>query len=105
MERKPRRRIQTSFSEEEYLRLKKKADEAGLAVPVFLRQAADAMGVRAALNADVPVLIHEVRAAGASLAKLVKIAEDGGMLEAEDLRKALADSRAAEKKIFRAYLR
>ena len=105
MERKPRRRVQTSFTEEEYRGLKKKADMAGLTVSAFLRQAAFAVEPGAVLSADVPVLIHEVRAAGASLAKLVKIAEDGGMLEAEDLRKALADSRAAEKKIFRAYLR
>ncbi len=105
MGRRRIRNVEAAFTEEEYRHLVEKAEKSGLTRAAFLRQAADAMGVRAALNADVPVLIHEVRAAGEGLAKLVKIAEDGGMLETEDLRKALADCRAAEETIVRAYLR
>ena len=53
--------------------------------------------------ADVPVLIMEVRKVGSSLNQILKIAEAKRLLDASEIRIALAENRAVEKMISKAY--
>ena len=67
------------------------------------RKAVAGTEVKEAPPADVPVLIMEVRKVGSSLNQILKIAEAKRLMDASEIRIALAENRAVEKMISKAY--
>ncbi len=97
------RRVEVLFTASEYSDLKKKADKAGLPAGAFIRMSVANREVREAPKADVAALIREVRRAGAMMEQLIKNMGGRNAPGAEELNRALAENRAAEKMIADAY--
>ena len=96
--------FQLWLTRDEHRDLVGKAKKAGLPISAFLRQAVAGQEVLEAPPADIPALIREVRQVRSCLERLLKAAESGGMPEeASELRRALAENRALEKRILGAY--
>ncbi len=69
----------------------------------FIRQCISGAAIREAPSVDVPRLIHEVRKVGASLNRILIIANARGLLEVPELRKAMERNRELEVRIVDAY--
>jgi hypothetical protein len=95
-------RFELRLSREEFSDLTKKARKAKLSTAGFVRRAIRGQEVKAAPEADVPVLLQEVRRVGRDLDQLCKAAAQGSA-EEQQLQAALAENRAVAKQIIRAY--
>ena len=96
-------RFEVRLTKDEYYDLTRKARKAGLTTGAFVRMAVAGQVIREAPSADVPELIREVRRVGHNIDQILKIANNKGLLEVPDLRKALEENRAVEKMIASAY--
>ena len=91
------------LTKSEFTDLTRKARKAGLSTAAFVRNAVAGTEVKEAPPVDVPVLIMEVRKVGSSLNQILKIAEARRLMDASEIRIALAENRAVEKMISKAY--
>ena len=96
-------RISVWMSAREYGNVAEKAGKAGIPMAEYLRRSAAGVRIREAPDADLPVLILEMRKSAEGLERLLKYAVNGGLPVADDLAKAVAENRAAERKIAEAY--
>ena len=69
----------------------------------FIRQCISGAAIREAPSVDVPKLIYEVRRVGASLNRILIIANARGLLEVSELRRALERNRELEVRIVDTY--
>ena len=92
------------LTKDEYYDLTKKARKAGLTTASFVRKAVANAEVKEGPNADVPMLIREVRRVGYNINEILKIAHTKEFIDAPALKKALDDNREVEKKIMEAYM-
>ena len=96
--------IHFMVTEDEYAGYRKKAETAGLPVAEFIREAAAGSEVRGAPEAEVALLIAEVRRMGAYMEDLLMIAGKAGLQdETEMIRAALEENRTVEKRLLEAY--
>lgn len=91
------------LSDEELADLNEKASKVRGSRERFIRQCISSAVIREAPSVDVPRLIHEVRRVGASLNRILVIANAKGLLEVPELRKALERNREIEVRIVDAY--
>ena len=91
------------LSDEELADLNEKASKIRGSRERFIRQCISGAVIREAPSVDVPRLIHEVRRVGASLNRILIIANARGLLEVPELRKALQRNREIEVRIVDAY--
>ncbi len=91
------------LSDEELADLNEKASKVRGSRERFIRQCISGAVIREAPSVDVPRLIHEVRRVGASLNRILVIANAKGLLEVPELRKALERNREIEVRIVDAY--
>lgn len=91
------------LSDEELADLNEKASKVRGSREKFIRQCISGAVIREAPPVDVPRLIHEVRRVGASLNRILVIANAKGLLEVPELRKALERNREIEVRIVDAY--
>ncbi len=96
-------RFEMRLTKSEFAALTRKARKAGLSTAAFVRKAVAGTEVKEAPPVDVPVLIMEVRKVGSSLNQILKIAEARRLMDASEIRIALAENRAVEKMISKAY--
>ena len=96
-------RFEMRLTKSEFTDLTRKARKAGLSTAAFVRKAVTGTEVKEAPPVDVPVLIMEVRKVGSSLNQILKIAEAKRLMDASEIRIALAENRAVEKMIGKAY--
>ncbi len=96
-------RFEVRLTKDEYSSLTKKARKAGLSTGAFVRMSVAGQVIREAPGADVPVLISEVRRVGSFFEQILRNADSRGLPQPADLRKAMEENRAVEKKILRAY--
>ena len=96
-------RFEMRLTKSEFADLTRKARKAGLSTAAFVRKAVAGTEVKEAPPVDVPVLIMEVRKVGSSLNQILKIAEAKRLMDASEIRIALAENRAVEKMISKAY--
>ena len=96
-------RFEMRLTKSEFTDLTRKARKAGLSTAAFVRKAVAGTEVKEAPPVDVPVLIMEVRKVGSSLNQILKIAEARRLMDASEIRIALAENRAVEKMISKAY--
>ena len=91
------------LSDEELADLNEKVSRVRDSRERFIRQCISGAVIREAPSVDVPKLIHEVRRVGASLNRILIIANARGLLEVPELRKALERNREMEVRIVDAY--
>lgn len=96
-------RINVWLSDEELADLNEKVSRVRGSRERFIRQCISGAVIREAPPVDVPRLIHEVRRVGASLNRILVIANAKGLLEVPELRKALERNREIEVRIVDAY--
>lgn len=96
-------RINVWLSDEELADLNEKVSRVRGSRERFIRQCFSGAVIREAPPVDVPRLIHEVRRVGASLNRILVIANAKGLLEVPELRKALERNREIEVRIVDAY--
>lgn len=96
-------RINVWLSDEELADLNEKVSRASGSREKFIRQCISGAAIREAPSVDVPRLIHEVRRVGASLNRILIIANAKGLLEVPELRRALERNRELEVRIVDAY--
>ena len=92
--------MKVRFTKTELDALTKKARKSGLSREGYCRRVLNGTEVK---EADVPVLIQEVRRVGNNLNQIMKRANALGLLDVPQLRKALEDNRAVEKLIADTY--
>ena len=91
------------LSDEELADLNEKTGRAGGSRERFIRACISGAVIREAPPVDVPRLIQEVRRVGASLNRILIIANARGLLEVPELRRALERNREVEVRIVDAY--
>ncbi len=96
-------RINICLSDEELADLNERVRRAGGSRERFIRQCISGVAIREAPSVDVPKLIYEVRRVGASLNRILIIANARGLLEVPELRRALQRNRELEVRIVDAY--
>lgn len=101
--RKRNCRVEIYFTRNELDNLTKKARKAGLSREGYCRHVLNGSVVKEAPPADLPELIREVRRVGSNIDQIRRIAHARGLLEVPQLRKALEENRAVEKKIMETY--
>ena len=80
------------LSPKEKAELQRKAAEAGLNCSEFIRRKVMSAEVKKAPEADVPLLIRDVRRVGFKLENLLKTANTTHVLDAPELRRVLAET-------------
>lgn len=93
--------IYLSSSENE--KLTEKANKAGLSKGAFLRKQIDDCVIKEAPNADIPILIRDIRRVGTNVNQLLKQVNTTHLLDAPQMRKVLAEAWLAEKAIVDAF--
>lgn len=83
--------------------LAEKAARAGLSKAAFLRKQIDDCVIKEAPNADIPILIRDIRRAGTNVNQLLKQVYTTHLLDAPQMRKVLAEAWLAEKAIVDAF--
>ena len=96
-------RINVWLSDEELADLNEKVSRVRGSRERFIRQCISGATIREAPSVDVPKLIYEVRRVGASLNRILIIANAKGLLEVPELRRALERNRELEVRIVDAY--
>ena len=96
-------RFELRLTKDEFTDLTKKARKAGLTTAAFVRLAVAGKDILEAPPADVPLLIREVRRVGSNINQLLVIANTRGVLNIQELNKALAENRKVEKMISESY--
>lgn len=96
-------RFELRLTKDEFTDLTKKARKAGLTTAAFVRLAVAGKDILEAPPADVPLLIREVRRVGSNINQLLVIANTRGVLNIQELNKALAENRKVEKMISEFY--
>lgn len=96
-------RFELRLTKDEFTDLTKKARKAGLTTAAFVRLAVAGKDIMEAPSADVPLLIREVRRVGSNINQLLVIANTRGVLNIQELNKALAENRKVEKMISESY--
>ena len=96
-------RINVWLSDEELADLNEKVSRVRGSRERFIRQCINGAAIREAPSVDVPKLIYEVRRVGASLNRILIIANARGLLEVPELRRALERNRELEVRIVDAY--
>lgn len=91
------------FTKAEMETLTKKARKSGYSREGYCRTVLNGSEVKEAPNVDVPILIREVRRVGYNIEQLLRLANSKGLIDVPQLRKALEENRACEKKIVAAY--
>ena len=94
--------IHIYLTEQEYRDMQEKAERAGMSMGSLVRKAVSGIEICEAPNANVPVLIREMRRVGSALEQLLV---DGayGKEDREKLKQVLEANREAEKKIVKAF--
>ena len=93
--------IYLSSSENE--KLTEKANKSGLSKAAFLRKQIDDCVIKEAPNADIPILIRDIRRVGTNVNQLLKQVYATHLLDAPQMRKVLAEAWLAEKAIVDAF--
>ena len=96
-------RINVWLSDEELADLNEKVSRVRGSRERFIRQCINGAVIREPPSVDVPRLIYEVRSVGASLNRILIIANARGLLEVPELRRALERNRELEVRIVDAY--
>lgn len=97
------KRINVWLSDEELADLNEKVSRVRGSRERFIRQCISGVAIREAPSVDVPKLIYEVRRVGASLNRILIIANARGLLEVPELCRALQRNRELEVCIVGAY--
>ena len=95
--------INVWLSDEELAGLNEKGPKLRSSRERFIRQCINSAAIREAPFVDVPKLIYEVRRVGASLNRILIIANAKGLLEVPELRRAMERNRELEVRIVDAY--
>lgn len=91
------------LSDEELADLNEKVSRVRGSREQFIRRCISGATIREAPSVDVPKLIMQVRRVGASLNRILIIANAKGLLEVPELRRALEQNREVEVRIVDAY--
>lgn len=101
--RKRNRSMLVFYTDDEFNDLKAKADAAGLSGSEFVRRAVAGKEVKQAPTADIPILIRDIRRAGANVDQLLKLANATHLLDAPQMRKVLVQTYLAADAVVKAY--
>ena len=101
--RKRNCRVVVYFTKDELDALTKKVRRTQLSREGFLRKLASEAEIKEAPHADVPQLLNQLRRVGYNLDQILKRANSTGVLDVPQLRKDIADIRAAVKAVQDAY--
>ena len=96
-------RFELRLTKDEFSELSKKAKKSGLSNAAFVRRAVHGTEIKEAPPADVPQLLNHMRRVGYNLDQILKRANSTGVLDVPQLRKDIADTRAAVKAVQDAY--
>jgi len=96
-------RFEVRFTKDELSDLTKKARKAHITNAAFVRHTIQGAEVREAPNADVGMLIRDVRRVGNSINQLLLRANTQGFIDAPLLREALEENHRVAKTILDAY--
>ena len=97
------RTIKSWVNEKEWEKIQADAGKAGMNVSGYVRLVLKGASVAEVPDADVPVLINEVRKVGMKLDELLEQSEEQQMISTEGLREILEENRRVEKMISEAY--
>ena len=101
--RKRNRSMLVFYTDDEFSDLKAKADAAGLSCSEFVRRAVAGKEVKQAPTADIPILIRDIRRAGANVDQLLKLANATHLVDAPQMRKVLVQTYLAADAVVKAY--
>ena len=101
--RKRNRSMLVFYTDDEFNDLKAKADAAGLNCSEFVRRAVAGKEVKQAPTADIPILIRDIRRAGANVDQLLKLANATHLVDAPQMRKVLVQTYLAADAVVKAY--
>ena len=90
--KKRNRSMLVFYTDDEFNDLKEKAAAAGLSRSEFVRRAVAGKEVKQAPAADIPILIRDIRRAGANVDQLLKIANATHLVDAPQMRKVLVET-------------
>ena len=101
--KKRNRSMLVFYTDDEFNDLKAKAAAAGLSRSEFVRRAVAGKEVKQAPAADIPILIRDIRRAGANVDQLLKIANATHLVDAPQMRKVLVETYMAADAVLKAY--